>query len=86
MYIRKAQAESVIRDKFEHVLKVNDFKISEWLLTIIEDAHTHDFIGFIRLHNSDAEMGQIEVGYMMHPSVHGRGSACEEFSDTRKHV
>ncbi len=77
VYVRQPQAEAVIRDKFEHVLKVNDFEAGEWLLTIIEDAHTHDFIGFIGLHNSNAEMGQIEVGYMMHPSVQGRGYASE---------
>ena len=47
-YVRKPQTESVIRQKFERVLRGNDFEVGEWLLTIIEDAHTHDFIGFIR--------------------------------------
>ncbi|WP_299806531.1 GNAT family N-acetyltransferase [uncultured Shewanella sp.] len=76
-FVRKPQAESEIRQKFERVLENRQFCEGEWLLTIIEDAHTQDFFGFIGLQNSDAEMGQMQVGYMIHPSAHGRGYASE---------
>ncbi|MCG9730221.1 GNAT family N-acetyltransferase [Shewanella sp. Isolate13] len=76
-FVRKPQAESVIREKFERVLENRDLSEGEWLLTIIEDAHTQDFIGFIGLQNSDAEMGQMQVGYMIHPKAHGQGFASE---------
>ncbi|ABV87963.1 GNAT family N-acetyltransferase [Shewanella pealeana] len=76
-FVRKPQAESVIRQKFERVLANRDFSEGEWLLTIIEDVHTQDFIGFIGLQNSDAEMGQMQVGYMIHPKAHGQGFASE---------
>ncbi|MFT5788379.1 MAG: RimJ/RimL family protein N-acetyltransferase [Shewanella sp.] len=79
-YVRKPQSETVIREKFEHVLIPNDFNADEWLLTVIEDIHSHDFVGFVGLHNSNAEMSQIEVGYMMHDSCHGRGYASESLS------
>ncbi|GIU08271.1 MULTISPECIES: GNAT family N-acetyltransferase [unclassified Shewanella] len=76
-YVRKPQAEAVIRQKFERVLKNQEFAEGEWLLTIIEDAHTQDFIGFVGLQNSDTEMQQMQVGYMIHPKAHGQGFASE---------
>ncbi|GIU44852.1 N-acetyltransferase GCN5 [Shewanella sairae] len=76
-FVRKPEAESAIRQKFERVLKSQEFTEGEWLLTIIEDAHTQDFIGFIGLQNSDTEMQQMQVGYMIHPKAQGQGFASE---------
>lgn len=76
-YVRKPESESAIRKKFERVLNANSFKEGEWLLTVIEDAHSHRFVGFIGIHNSNAELGQIEVGYMLHQEAHGKGYASE---------
>ncbi|MCK8044125.1 GNAT family N-acetyltransferase [Shewanella sp. 1CM18E] len=76
-FVRKPQTESVIRQKFERVLKSQEFDEGEWLLTIIEDVHTQAFVGFIGLQHTDVEMGQIQVGYMLHPDTHGQGFASE---------
>ncbi|MEZ9595265.1 GNAT family N-acetyltransferase [Shewanella sp. 10N.261.52.F9] len=76
-FVRKPQPESDIRQKFERALEHREFVEGEWLLTIIENAHTQDFVGFIGLQNSDVEMGQMQVGYMLHPDAQGQGFACE---------
>ncbi|GIU29933.1 GNAT family N-acetyltransferase [Shewanella sp. MBTL60-007] len=76
-FVRKPQPEAVIRQKFERVLTSKEFVEGEWLLTVIEQVHSQDFVGFIGLQNSDAEMQQLQVGYMLHPDAQGQGFASE---------
>ncbi|MDB2385973.1 GNAT family N-acetyltransferase [Shewanella sp.] len=76
-YVRKPQSESVIRQKFERIMTPNNFAEDDTLLLLIESVHQQQFIGFISLHNVNAALGQLEVGYMLHPETHGHGYATE---------
>ena len=76
-YVRKPQAESVIRQKFERIIKPNELAEDDTLLLLIEDVHQQLFVGFISLHNISEALGQLEVGYMLHTQAHGNGYASE---------
>lgn len=76
-YVRKPQSESVIRQKFEHVLCANNFEEGQQLTLVIEAVHSTDFIGFVSLHNVSQVLEQLEVGYMLHDNAQGKGYATE---------
>ncbi|QQX78820.1 GNAT family N-acetyltransferase [Shewanella sp. KX20019] len=76
-YVRKPQAEIVIREKFERALIPNDLAVDERLLVVVEEVQQHDFVGFVSLHHSDESVGRYEVGYMLHDNAQGRGFASE---------
>ncbi|WP_028773529.1 GNAT family N-acetyltransferase [Shewanella waksmanii] len=76
-FVRRPDSLPELQDKFCQRLAPWEFDSGNWLMLVIEEVHSGNFVGFTGFYANKPELGHVEVGYMLSPRMQGKGYASE---------
>lgn len=79
-YVGINTVESALAEKFQLRLNHWKYESGDWLLLVIEDAKTGNFIGFTGFRSCLGQVEHAEVGYMLGHAGQGQGFATESLN------